>query len=343
MTLLNNDFGSLKQADRSRYNVNTVPGQLVRGIGNGLFRMPLRDPGKLVQLGAFQWLRSIVVEKTKGLTFFFPSRLSGGEFVFSNASTCTFAHRMVNTSDHMEAVDVLAEVGIDPEEFFPADGGLTPTASLVQLSSRTITSKEAINHELDNAASVITAEDERGLEETYYERSWEVRREAELDRMRKAKEDRRAGRTRVDSLTARGSPASPEASNGSGNGHLFADAGDVFRRRGELDDDFDEDEGDAGRGHLTEYERERANRPWTEDEQMVMLASGLSCVRVVDNGDDDEGQPPSPAEGRPREDSTATWRTNGSQFEGSQNSAASSVRSNLGGGTPTGGLGGARW
>lgn len=52
MTLLNNDFGSLKQADRSRYNVNTVPGQLVRGIGNGLFRMPLRAPGKLVQLGA---------------------------------------------------------------------------------------------------------------------------------------------------------------------------------------------------------------------------------------------------------------------------------------------------
>jgi hypothetical protein len=62
MTLLNNDFGSLKQADRSRYNVNTVPGQLVRGIGNGLFRMPLRDPGKLVQLGAFPRQASIEMD-----------------------------------------------------------------------------------------------------------------------------------------------------------------------------------------------------------------------------------------------------------------------------------------
>jgi len=263
---------------------------------------------------------------------------------------------MINTSDHMEAVDVLAEVGIDPEEFFPADGGLTPTASLVQLSSRTVTSKEAINDQLDSAASVITAEDERRLEESYYERSWEARREAELERMRKAKEDRRAGRSRVGSLAARGSPASPNPGSGSSNGHPFADAGDVFRRRGELDDDYDDDEGDAGRDHLTEYERDRANRPWTEDEQMAMLASGLSCVRVVDNdgsgggggGDDDEGQPPSPAEGRPREDSTATWRTNGSQFEGSRHSASSSVRSALGatsssGASPTGGLGGARW
>lgn len=51
MTLMNNDFGSLRQSDRSRYNVKTVPGQLVSGIGNGLFRMPLRHPGKLTQLG----------------------------------------------------------------------------------------------------------------------------------------------------------------------------------------------------------------------------------------------------------------------------------------------------
>jgi hypothetical protein len=41
----------MKQADRARYNTRTVPHQLAAGIGNGLFRMPLRDFGKLTQLG----------------------------------------------------------------------------------------------------------------------------------------------------------------------------------------------------------------------------------------------------------------------------------------------------
>lgn len=264
MTLLNNDFGSMKQADRSRYNVNTVPGQLVRGIGNGLFRMPLRDPGKLVQLG--------------------------GEFVFSNASTCLFAHRMVHTSDHMEAVDVLAEIGIDPEEFFPADG-TTPTASTVQLP---LTDKERIRAQLDDVASAITDEEQRQQDE--YDRNWEARREAELARMRQAKEDRRAGKGRE---SGDNSPATPGAS-------AFASVGDEFRRRGELDDDDYGDDDDDRNAGLTDAERARNARAWSEDEQISVLSEGLSCARVESEGE-------SPTHGREREDSSATVD---SQFQG---------------------------
>lgn len=89
--------------------------------------MPLADPGKLTQLG--------------------------GEFVLGPGWTCSFAHRMSNTSDHMEAPDVLRRAGCE-----------NPTYD-------------------EHARSQM--EDARRLEITRLEREmndWKVGRETELER-----------------------------------------------------------------------------------------------------------------------------------------------------------------
>ncbi|KAK6904923.1 hypothetical protein I203_105742 [Kwoniella mangroviensis CBS 8507] len=84
MTKMTNDFGPLFKG-RAAYHQRTVPGQLVHGLGNAFFRMPLANPGTLTQLG--------------------------GEFILTPGWNCEFAHRMTTTSDHMEAPDVLRLAG----------------------------------------------------------------------------------------------------------------------------------------------------------------------------------------------------------------------------------------
>ncbi|WWC57874.1 uncharacterized protein I303_100409 [Kwoniella dejecticola CBS 10117] len=84
MTKMTNDFGPMFKG-RAAYHQRAVPGQLLHGLGNAFFRMPLANPGTLTQLG--------------------------GEFVFTPGWNCEFAHRMTTTSDHMEAPDVLRAAG----------------------------------------------------------------------------------------------------------------------------------------------------------------------------------------------------------------------------------------
>ncbi|WVQ94085.1 hypothetical protein IAU59_001163 [Kwoniella sp. CBS 9459] len=84
MTKMTNDFGPMFKG-RAAYHQRPVPTQLLHGLGNAFFRMPLANPGTLTQLG--------------------------GEFILSPGWNCEFAHRMTNTSDHMEAPDVLRLAG----------------------------------------------------------------------------------------------------------------------------------------------------------------------------------------------------------------------------------------
>ncbi|WWC85594.1 uncharacterized protein L201_000458 [Kwoniella dendrophila CBS 6074] len=84
MTKMTNDFGPLFKG-RAAYHQRAVPGQLLHGLGNAFFRMPLANPGTLTQLG--------------------------GEFILTPGWNCEFAHRMTTTSDHMEAPDVLRLAG----------------------------------------------------------------------------------------------------------------------------------------------------------------------------------------------------------------------------------------
>lgn len=231
---------------------------------------------------------------------------------------------MQHTSDHLEAVDVLAEVGVDPEEFFPSDGS-APSAFPASKGPLTM-DKAIIAQELEGVAAGISLEEEERQEA--YERDWEVRREAELERMRRAKEDRRAGR-RGDGGSASASPATTPVVG------TFADVGDVFRRRGEMDDD-DDDEGD-----------ERSARAWTEEEQLDALGESMSCVRVVDDrsGSLSDDSPPGGFLGhRPREDSSATTQTMNSEFQGfgSGGGGGSSHRSSNASTDGGGGLGGSK-
>ncbi|OCF34951.1 hypothetical protein I316_03498 [Kwoniella heveanensis BCC8398] len=84
MTKMTNDFGPMFKG-RAAYNQRPVPTQLLHGLGNAFFRMPLANPGTLTQLG--------------------------GEFVLTPGWNCEFAHRMTNTSNHMEAPDILRLAG----------------------------------------------------------------------------------------------------------------------------------------------------------------------------------------------------------------------------------------
>ncbi|CED84129.1 Uncharacterized conserved protein [Phaffia rhodozyma] len=169
MTKLTNDFGPLAQSKRSAYNRDTVPIQLAKGIGNGLFRLPLRDMGKLVQLG--------------------------GEFVFDDTKTCTFAHRMTNTSDHMEAVDLVAEAGVDPAEFTCL---LTPRARRVELPAATSSSGGQADRPEEKPNMKLTLDIQSGgfASEFENEPGWQDRRQDELSRIRAKREERRAGRLR---------------------------------------------------------------------------------------------------------------------------------------------------
>ncbi|KAL7418966.1 hypothetical protein Q5752_006650 [Cryptotrichosporon argae] len=82
MIKMTNDFGPMFKG-RAAYHQRPVPTQLLHGLGNAFFRMPLADPGKLTQLG--------------------------GEFVFGPGFECEFAHRMTTTS----APDVLRVAGCE--------------------------------------------------------------------------------------------------------------------------------------------------------------------------------------------------------------------------------------
>ncbi|WVF66458.1 hypothetical protein IAT40_001198 [Kwoniella sp. CBS 6097] len=84
MTKMTNDFGPMFKG-RAAYHQRPVPTQLLHGLGNAFFRMPLANPGTLTQLG--------------------------GEFILTPGWNCEFAHRMTNTSDHMEAPDILRLAG----------------------------------------------------------------------------------------------------------------------------------------------------------------------------------------------------------------------------------------
>ncbi|WRT63549.1 uncharacterized protein IL334_000454 [Kwoniella shivajii] len=84
MTKMTNDFGPMFKG-RATYHQRPVPTQLLHGLGNAFFRMPLANPGTLTQLG--------------------------GEFILTPGWECEFAHRMTTTSDHMEAPEVLRLAG----------------------------------------------------------------------------------------------------------------------------------------------------------------------------------------------------------------------------------------
>ncbi|WVR03366.1 hypothetical protein IAU60_000357 [Kwoniella sp. DSM 27419] len=86
MTKMTNDFGPMFKG-RAAYHQRAVPGQLLHGLGNAFFKMPLANPGTLTQLG--------------------------GEFILTPGFNCEFAHRMTTTSDHMEAPDVLRRAGCE--------------------------------------------------------------------------------------------------------------------------------------------------------------------------------------------------------------------------------------
>ncbi|RXK37284.1 hypothetical protein M231_05426 [Tremella mesenterica] len=85
MTKMTNDFGPLLHG-RAAYHQSGVPGQLLRGGYNALFKFPMAKPGKLTQLG--------------------------GEFILTEGFNCEFAHRMTTTSNHMEAPDVCRIAGV---------------------------------------------------------------------------------------------------------------------------------------------------------------------------------------------------------------------------------------
>jgi hypothetical protein len=83
---MTNEFGPLFTG-RAAYHQRPVPTQVLHGLSNAFFRMPIADPGKLAQLG--------------------------GEFIIAPGNECEFAHRMTTTSDHMEAPDVLRLTGME--------------------------------------------------------------------------------------------------------------------------------------------------------------------------------------------------------------------------------------
>ncbi|WWC67059.1 uncharacterized protein I206_100966 [Kwoniella pini CBS 10737] len=135
MTKMTNDFGPMFKG-RAAYHQRAVPGQLIHGLGNAFFRMPLASPGTLTQLG--------------------------GEFILSPGWNCEFAHRMTNTSDHMEAPDVLR-----------AAGCAYPTKS------------DIIQLELADSQKAELEKLEKEMKE------WQENRAAELERIRQKKASRR--------------------------------------------------------------------------------------------------------------------------------------------------------
>jgi hypothetical protein len=95
---------------------------------------------------------------------------------------------MSNTSDHMEAVEVAAHAGIDPELFDdPPSSASVHSFRAMFSDSRKVETRE------DNASKQAAL---AALQESEWQRDWELRREAELDRMRRKKLERRAGRLR---------------------------------------------------------------------------------------------------------------------------------------------------
>lgn len=149
MTKLSGDFG--KPDERGAYNRNAVPKQIVLGLKNALLKMPLKNPGNLSQLG--------------------------GEFVLGPGLVCSFAHRMTNRSDHMEAPDVMDRAGC------------SDCTAVAQ-------------HDLALAQEQLD-EIARLQEE---EAAWRENRESELDRMKREKAHRRAARL----STIAASDAEPE-------------------------------------------------------------------------------------------------------------------------------------
>lgn len=113
MTKLSGDFGPAK--GRAAYHQSTIPRQILKGIGNSLFKMPLANPGKISQLG--------------------------GEFVLGPGLRCDFAHRMTTRSDHLEAPDVLQYAG--------CDGCTLPEQHAIELAQEEIEDLERMHLELE--------------------------------------------------------------------------------------------------------------------------------------------------------------------------------------------------
>ncbi|KAK4684869.1 hypothetical protein P7C73_g5294, partial [Tremellales sp. Uapishka_1] len=135
MTKLTNDFGPMFSG-RATYHQRVVPTQLLHGLSNAFFRMPLANPGKLTQLG--------------------------GEFILSPGFNCDFAHRMTTTSDHMEAPDILRLAGCAHPTSTEVKEIAIEETKLAQLALLEVEMKE-----------------------------WRTEREAELERMRLKKAQRR--------------------------------------------------------------------------------------------------------------------------------------------------------
>ncbi|ORY31950.1 AhpC/TSA antioxidant enzyme-domain-containing protein [Naematelia encephala] len=135
MTKMNNNFGPFFKG-RASYHQRPVPTQVLKGLENAWFRMPLYYPGKMTQLG--------------------------GEFILGPGHTCEFAHRMTNTSNHMEAPDVLRIAGIEH-----------PTKTEI-------------------AQFKLEAEQQAELERLQGEmKTWKEERQQELERIRQRKAARR--------------------------------------------------------------------------------------------------------------------------------------------------------
>lgn len=232
--------------------------------------MPIRDPGKLTQLG--------------------------GEFVFGPASVCHFVHRMVNTSDHMEAIEVLERgAGVDPELFYAAHEANNAPAPK-PLDDKT---RAEVNARLLEASREA---DRQAARELQWQRDWEAKREAELDQIKRFVVSLRVFFTLSEPL----SMSTP----------LFPNRRKLERRAGRLrreaedaaiaaEDaywrDVDAQSASASvsttpsqaRVRMAEVERrlyDEAFRPdqrvWTEEEQEAELSRAMMCARV----DDEEAQ-----------------------------------------------------
>ncbi|KAJ9095971.1 hypothetical protein QFC21_005333 [Naganishia friedmannii] len=176
MTKLSNDFGPA--TGRAAYHQHSAPRQVVTAIGNGLFKMPLANPGTFTQLG--------------------------GEFIVGPGLKCDFAHRMTNTSNHMEAFDILRLAGVE-------------SSRSSQVRQGKIAEEEM--HEL------------KRLQQE--EAEWRDDRATELERIKRRKDARRG---------MGGGGAIESAQGEEGNGGLGLDTGLEEDQDGEEEDEMDPEE-----------------------------------------------------------------------------------------------------
>lgn len=188
---------------------------------------------------------------------------------------------MQHTSDHWEAVDVAEKAGVDPDSHFSTKLSLShPVNHLVTSSSKKKLSpaQSLVFAQLAESEAAAAA---RAKEEAAWEHDWEQRREAELDRIRRKKLERRAagGRPRDEGGKREGFTRgwSGEGSESPTSSPLpTRDPGQMMTRE-EFEREMMERQRDL------EWEREEeheANRAWTDQEQEDALAQAMSCARV---------------------------------------------------------------